>query len=583
MKDLSAISDEELDGLIAQHDMAANGYEVVGEVDFGPEPAEPPRPMDRRPAPLMRPDPSTYTSPTDRAREQAQRINDIASGRDTSGLITDKSIAVGPHANQIPAIRRVPKGQPATDEAIAQGAKDELAQSKGDYGKFITMMLGGAAGGLAGRALSAAPGVSTALSGSSGRLASTAAGTGVGVVEGGTGAAATAALQGRKPSMMEILLGAGIGGVLRGTEGIGPGTLHPKGRTGRAVQNVQAVGGKPGGLNPLGRPARGGMFDEPAYQDLPHGDVGTQQMANQASSAIRGNLAAREQARGAALGAVEDQVSASIGNRPIDTSGARAALGSLRGQTRGAIGEVRNAAESVIGEADEVLAGPGNASLTPSLVKRAQQSGNVNATDFEALRQLQKSLNYMADKGAATAPLKAAPAVQAAGVVRDVVRKADKRMGPALDQYGKETQDLTRANDLLNSVDDATPGMAAAKEAGAARKLSGTGSEVKGTLPYEPQLDELAGLDPVAAEQIRRLRARNAAEGVMRPGFPENAGSVPGWLMRLLTRNADAASIRLGLPASEYAGALAPPARLLESGLTIDPLFQRYRERREKR
>src|SRR6185312_12397614 len=62
------------------------------------------------------------------------------------------------------------------------------------------------------------------------------------------------------------------------------------------------------------RPAGGGMFDEPAYRDLPDGDPGTMQMAEQARSKIAGDLAARDAANRGALGETEARVEAELGD-----------------------------------------------------------------------------------------------------------------------------------------------------------------------------------------------------------------------------------------------------------------------------
>lgn len=573
-RSLADMSDEELEGLLQQHDLAAQGYEQVGEVDFGPEPATVPAAppaRDPRPAPLMRPDTG------------GSRGDPDAGGPVTNPSLLDRLI-VGPGGNaerlaSMRAARDLRRGQRDIPELFAE-RHSGVAQIGGDSaprlpsedqtgperGNPALGMLAFPVSGIAGGVARSLPGVAQALQSGS-RLARGAGGVVGGAASGAAGSAVTGG--DKNDILLSTLVGAGLGAA-----GDVAGAIRsPRSRTGQALEAIGAVGGRPA----LPRPAKGGMFDEPGYRALPPGGTGTADMARGARNRIAENMEARKTAQEGALNAVEDEVARDLGRRPIDTTSEVAKIGRLREARMGGDGPTLPQADDALANVERQLTGAKTrASMTPSLIKR----GGKNVNTFSELRNLQKAENEAAKAGKTSGDLASGARKQAAGVVRGAVRKADKRMPPALDAYGAEEQNLSRLDDLIFGVDEAVPPTGAAKGDAATNRLAragGTGGDDRVQRVIDQRLDEAMGLDPVVAREVPRLRARNAAEGTLSFGVPELSTGPLRFMLRLLGKNADAASVK-ALPLLDAAGEAAIPG-----ALSIDPLLEMMRERRAAR
>jgi hypothetical protein len=489
------------------------------------------------------------------------RRNMSAMRPDTGGMRAEEGEGPQYDTNEAPFFRAM-EGEAAARDAIEQSAHrantgegiplrtDPIANDP-----LAQQVLANVAGAGAARVIAAAPGVANLLQG--GRLARTAGGAITGAGSGAT-AAATAGATKRRDLLMAALLGAGGEALAQQA----PAIRDPRTRTGRAIKRIEDVGGQV--------PGKGGMFDEPGYRALPDSDAGTAQMAADAESQIADSIAGRRAVAGERLGQVEEDVSRNLGRTPISTRGAQQSIRNARAAGEGGAGPTVPEADRELAAAAAQLEGQGTrASLTPSIVARIRAGGGPpNVNTFDELRNLQKGTNYRADTGSQVGDLGTAGAKQAAKAVRDAVRAVDPRMGPALDEYGNEMGQLSRADDLLYSSDQVVPPTRAAKQAAGVRKLTSAGSEARSSLPYEAQLDELASLDPIAALQIPRLRARNAAEN-LRFGPPSPGASFLPTLGRAATRNLDALNARLILPLAEGAQRSTPLLRLLEASLGL--------------
>lgn len=450
-----------------------------------------------------------------------------------------------PDVQAMPELRRALAGTSAPGAAPA----DDRAEA-GDFARF-------ALGGLVGMGASQA---AQAL-GAGGRTA--------GMIGGAAGGAAPAALTpGAKPK--DILEAVVLGGAL-GSAGAPKGKRSvSKSQAGRATNAVERAGGEVG---PSG--ASGGMFDEPAYKDLPEGSTGTMRMAQGAVERIGNDLEARAGANSSRLDAAENGLETTLGDTKLNVDPIRQQIDALRTQNRNnpAGGAFDKGLDARLAQIDALLQPPEAWPGGP----RADEPGAT----FGQLRGLQKSLNAEAQPGQqSTAENRPARLVQ--GAVRSAVRASHPDAGRALDEYGAEARRLSDARNAMyggegqiRDLDVMTP----RNDETARPRLARYGKEGDAAANTAITLDELAAQSPLYREQLDRLAARNAEDILkLRLTMPGGSGIAQG-VARTIGHNLGAAGERFFRPATGigYQGAGPSP-----TSLQFDPLIQLLLEEKRR-
>lgn len=422
-------------------------------------------------------------------------------------------------------------GSPPGDMMDATAAADHLAAPG-------MQALGGIAGSaLPGAARLIGKGFSQIGPTTGGALARGAQGA---VTGGASGAVVNKALGGEPTDALPIILGA-VGGSARGTR---EAIRDPVNRTGRIVEDINRVGGKPNMLP--GRPASGGMFDEPGYRALPEGDAGTMRMADEARRNITGNLEGRMHAARQGLDSAEAFTDQQMGSQPIDTSGALRKLDQIR---REAIANNRALDPAL----DQVLR-----RYEMALVKtQTTPAGPVHSPEitFRELRNLTKQMHEAAGYGKDPS-LRTSYGKRAAGVVSELQRGLTPELDQALEGYAVESEHAKGANDALIGKGVASPRQTATRVGAANSKLADVGRETKTALNRGGILED--ALQPDYGDEIARLRARNAAESISF-GMP-NGGRPLATALRAIPQNMTALSVRAISPAARVTdAALFPP------------------------
>lgn len=385
----------------------------------------------------------------------------------------------------------------------------------------------------------------------------------------GAGAAAAGDVATDTPiTKKDILLGAALGGGAGIATGSAEAIRSPLTRTGRQIAAIEAVGGR-----------------SAVTRGYPKGAAGTGRMAAEEEGRIHDMLENRRQAAGTDLGDVENQVASDLGDRPIDTSDEIQRLQGIRDQRMGGAGPTIPEADRAVSNAQRQLTNqaPTEPTVRPRFPgdPRAAAGGeaaDVTENNFRQLRNLHKALNEAADAGGQVGDLATGARRQAASIVRGAVRRADPRMEAALDEYTAEMDRLSGANDRLYGTEGPVPSDRAGKARAGTSRLASAGTEGSpGQQAIERQLDEVAAIDPVAANAIRRMRGRNAAEAT-RFGLPTPTGSALGTAARAVGQNTDAALTRIIEPAADFLGASPPDLVPLEIMLIENGRLKRKRQ-----
>jgi len=474
---------------------------------------------------LFQPDPSpsgVITRGPSVPQRLADKVNDLSHMHGD-----DQTVEALPELRRALAGTSTPGARPADDR---QEARD------------FALFAGGGAAGMAAGGAARALGAGARTSGIIGGAASGAA-------------PALANRQDAKDVIFSTLLGAALGGV---TSGEGQRRRPGKTEAGRAVNAIEAVGGKPS-IRP-GRAARGGMFDEKAYRDLPPGDEGTAQMAEEARGKISGDLEARDARNRGELEATENRVEQELGDtlHPFDPLQSR--IGDVRTENNNTrSGEPRDMdVERRLSDVERQLAPPA-------------EDPTPGAT-FGQLRGLQKSLRDAAGYGTPATQENRVPRMLH-GAATDAVKSLHPDLPGAYQKYGTEMERLEAAKNAMyggkGTIRDAE-GIPGTQEETARGRLMRHGKSGAAAANTGITLEELAAQDPMYAEQLARLAGRNAVPQ-LEFGLPSRFDSQG--MLRALTQNTGALSERALRPMTGvgYEGGLnIPPLELLLLGAYQD-------------
>jgi hypothetical protein len=431
-----------------------------------------------------------------------------------------------------------------------------------------TVMAGPVSSG-AGAILRGAPIIRTLLQG--GKLARPVGAAAVGAGEGFAGNVVT----GGDPT---DLVAPAIGAVGRAAGGYASAARDPGTRSGRTIQAIEAVGGRPG-LPIVQRPAVGGMFDSSGYRALPDGDIGTMQMAESAGQRIRSDLAGRMDAAGAQLGAAERAVVARRGNAPIDTSGVIDNLDDIRGSNIANDVPVNPAVDAAIQRQKSALAKQVPASTILGADGRPMvPAADLTEISFDDLRKVVKGSNEAAKFGGDPA-LKTSYGKRSAGAVADLQRGIDPEFDAALDNYASESKSVAAANDALIGKGSARVTDTAAREQRTTARLADVGRETKTGINRTRKLDRVLG--PDYGPELSRMRARNAAQGI-EFGVP-GPGRPMATAIRAIPQNLTAAEVRILEPLGTALDAATGPALLPYYRLILEEARRADRQRNEDR
>jgi hypothetical protein len=425
-------------------------------------------------------------------------------------------------------VRQIRTGKPGSpiDEAGAKQFVRDTSDSLGGgpIDPIAMAALSGPFGFVAGNAVRGIPAIARGL-------ASTKAlpNLGAGLAVGGTEGAVSNVVAGGSPTDPLPVVMGGLG---RGPRGRGP--LKDGTRLARVEKNLAAVGGEPAFL----RPAKGGMFDEPGYRKLPEGPAGTEQLARDAYGKVKAGM---QEARGLSktkLDASEAAMVDRLGDEPLATHGERADIAAMRSQRQGGAGSTEPRVDDFLADVDEQLAGASSKASLPLSARLAGTSANTAGE----LRNLQKALNQRAKDAKVTGDPAGAAAKQAAGSVRKRMREADPEFATALDEYGAEQRRLGSVNQKLHSTEGPVAPELDTKAKVGTNKIKQAGQETESAASAETDLRAVEALDPIAASQIPRVRAHNAAKQIE---FSIPGGTNPmNWTANLLRQNLGAFDLR---------------------------------------
>jgi hypothetical protein len=458
---------------------------------------------------------------------------------------------------QYQQIRNMPDDEfrKATDPV----ANDWIAQS----------VIAGPFGSAAGQLLRGAPGISALLQG--GKVARP---IGAGVVGAGEGFATNVAAGGDPKDVVMPTIGA----VGRAAGGYASAARDPGTRTGRVIKAIEDVGGAPG-LPVVERPARGGLFDDPAYRALPDGDIGTIQMAEQAGQNIRGDLARRMESAGTRLNTAQSGAAARRGGAPVDTTAGVDSLDDI------AASNVAN--ETVLNPGVDAAIQRQKAALTRQVPastilgpdgKPMVPARTANEISLEDLNRAVAAANEAAKFGGDPA-LKTSYGKRSAGTVAELRRGLDPELDAALDNYAAEAQAASKANDALIGKNSARITDTAAREQRATARLADVGRETKTGINRTRRLDRVLGDE--YGDELDSIRARNAA-AVIEFGFP-NPGRPAATALNAIPQNLTAAEVRMFEPLGRNLDAATGPALLPYWRNIIEEARQADRQRNEDR
>lgn len=306
----------------------------------------------------------------------------------------------------------------------------------------------------------------------------------------------------------------------------------PRLPTGQIYEDLSKGGGT---VSPL-RGAKGGMFDTPAYRNLPTGEQGTVQMAGERSGMLEESVEARRMAAKGMMDEAETNASVRQGETRLPTDETRARIANLRQSNRGSRGEVIDSTfERHLDEMDDHL----QMSVPTKTIETKTQTSPLfdqhgrpiqqevtrevpgerptSQATFRGAVNLKKDVADRAQFGQPGTLDNRAPR-RVAGALSDLTRGADKEYDIASGRYAEEMRKLERVNDVTVGRDIAETGDRASMQRARVRTLEQAGTDKL----KRPQLEEIAVENPQYAPLIETMIAQNAAMK-LKLGIPASA------------------------------------------------------------
>lgn len=439
--------------------------------------------------------------------------------------------------------------------------------------------------GLAGRALGTAP---------TGMVAGAGLGIAKGVAGYEAGAVPLAALQAgaRGDNPLEAaraaakdplgLMIAAAGGAAGGAgQGYAAHTRDTKTLSGRTLRTIEESGGQ---VKAFGKsPVEGGLYETPEVSQSKVGRAGVNEMADQAQTRIQEHNAGKLAASREAYGQQSDAILTEHAQRKYDFANLHKELNDVEAQvtaSNGVVGDrpLKNAIDQVKAMTTKKL--PASNNVAGGGVGWPEMEFPMGTVEdlIKAQRVVKSQAQYGSIPTAENRPYRLID-----HILNEQGKDIDPRLRVLKADYAKTMNELGDANDILYGTQKPDVNMTAAKERAAALRIGRVGDETQAaTGASQRQIEELKGIDPAYARELKLIEAKKAAERIRYGGtevsMPIEKGMAHGASHALLPVGAAAAGAKIGGAVGGPVGAVIGGAAGHAAGKAIrNPLATQVR------
>ena len=330
----------------------------------------------------------------------------------------------------------------------------------------------------------------------------------------------------------------------------------PRTKSGRLLQDLNAVAGPGARINKFGEPVSGGIYESPELQNAPIGREGAVSMADRRASNLDAINTARLKAARAQYGDTVDDLIAAHGNNPHPTLNAHSALDAMDAEntvngvvgdegTASAINKVRRMLTQQGAQVDEdaTLRGlglkpeqipPGHraqiiSQLPPELVVAAPAK-QISAGDMVKARKIVRSLA----NNAANPSENRVYQVVLGAMDRDA-EAIDPRIREMNAAFAKAMGPIEQSNEIIFGKKSRDPGLTEAQRRTGIENFTRMGEETKAATAREPAFQRFEELGPDYKREADLMRAKVIQEQLRR-GEPATSKSLPSEIARGIAR-----------------------------------------------